>query len=128
MFSVGFLAVIFYRQSHPGVAIKAANGARLGAFGGLMCFGVFAAIVAIAASVPELRMKFRDQILENAQRWVASRPADPQFQAALEQMKTPEGFVMMLIMGGVLLLVVSVVLGVLGGALGGGIFGRRDQG
>lgn len=126
MFSVGFLAVIFYRQGHPGVAIKAGNGARLGAFGGLMCFGVVAAITAIATSVPELRTKFREQIL--AQKWVASRPADPQFQAALEQMKTPEGFVMMLIMAGVLLLVLSIVLGVLGGALGGGIFGRRDQG
>lgn len=135
MFSVGFLAVMFYRQGHPGVAIRAANGARLGAFGGLMFFAVVAALVAVAAIVPELRLKLHDQmienraqILQNAEKWAASRPSDPQVQAALEQMKSSEGFIMMAITLGVLFLVLAILLGILGGALGGGIFGRRGQG
>ncbi len=127
MFSVGFLSVIFYRQGHPGMSIKAGQGARLGAFGGLLCFGVMALLSAFAVTVPELRSKFQQQIVDNAQKWAATHPSDPQIQAALDQMKTPEGFVMMLILGGILLLVLAIVLGTLGGTLSGAIFGRRDR-
>lgn len=127
MFSAGFLAVVFYRQWSSGGAISAGSGGKLGALGGFFCFGLMALLVAFAAMVPELRTKFREGIIENAQKWSAAHGGDAQVQSALEQMKTPEGFVMMLIFGGILLLVCSIVLGALGGALGGGIFGRRDR-
>jgi hypothetical protein len=77
--------------------------------------------------VPELRTKFREAIIENAQKWATAHGGDAQVQAALDQMKTPEGFVMMLILGGILLLISSILLGALGGALSGGIFGRRNR-
>lgn len=127
MFSAGFLAVVFYRQAGSGVAISAGSGGKLGALGGFFCFAFLALLVAFAAMVPELRAKFRDEVLANAQKWSAAHGGDAQVQAALDQMKTPEGFVMMLIFGGILLLACSIVLGALGGALGGGIFGRRDR-
>ena len=127
MFSAGFLAVVFYRQSRSGVAISAASGGKLGALGGFFCFALMALLVALASMVPELRTKFRGEVLENAQKWAAAHGGDAQVQAALDQMKTPEGFVIMLVFGGILLLVSSVVLGALGGALGGSIFGRRDR-
>jgi hypothetical protein len=127
MFSAGFLAVVFYRQARSGRAISAGTGGKLGALGGFFCFALLALLVAFSAMVPELRAKFRDGIIENAQKWAAAHGGDAQVQAALDQMKTPEGFVTMLIFGGILLLVCSVVLGALGGALGGSIFGRRDR-
>lgn len=127
MFSAGFLAVVFYRQARSGGVISPRSGGKLGALGGFLCFALMALLVAFAAMVPELRAKFRDEILANAQKWAAAHRGDTQVQAALEQMKTPEGFVMMLIFGGILLLVFSIVLGALGGALGGSIFGRRDR-
>jgi hypothetical protein len=128
MFSVGFLAVVFYRQGRPGMVIKPSTGARLGAFGGLLWFGITAVLGALAATVPEMRTKMREQITENIQKSAASHPADPRIQAVVDQMKTPEGFAVMLILFGILLLVVCIVLGILGGALGGAIFGRREQG
>ena len=127
MFSAGFLAIVLYRQRGTGVGITAASGGKLGALSGFFCFALMALLVAFAAMVPDLRTKFREGILENAQKWAASHGGDAQVQAALDQMKTPEGFVMMLIFGGILLLISSIVLGALGGALGGGIFGRRDR-
>lgn len=127
MFSAGFLAVVFYRQARSGVAISPTSGGKLGALSGFFCFALMALLVASAAMVPELRAKFRDEVLANAQKWATAHGGDAQVQAALDQMKTPEGFVMMLIFGGILLLVSSVVLGALGGALGGSIFGRRDR-
>jgi hypothetical protein len=127
MFSAGFLAVVFYRQARSGGAISAGSGGKLGALSGFFCFALMAVLVAFAAMVPELRTKFREGIIENAQKWAAAHGGDAQVQTALDQMKTPEGFVMMLIFGGILLLVFSVILGALGGALGGSIFGRRDR-
>ena len=127
MLSVGFLAVVLYRQRRPGAVVRAGIGGRLGAFSGLLSFGITALLAALAAMAPDFRTKMRSQIIENAQKWAGSHPGDPQVQAALEQLKTPQGLVMMLIVGGVLLLLLSMALGGLGGALGGAILGRRHR-
>jgi hypothetical protein len=127
IFSAGFLAVVLCRQGQPGAFIRAGAGIRLGALSGLLSFGITSLLVSLAAMVPEFRAKMREQILENAQKWAGAHPADPQVQAALDQLKTPQGFVMMVIIGGALLLVLSIVLGGFGGALAGAIFNRRDR-
>jgi len=126
MFSAGFLSVLLYRQIRPGIAIGAATGARLGALGGLLWFGIAAVLAAAAATVPDLRAKIQEQVIDNATKWAAAHPPDPRIQAGLDQLKTPEGFVMMLIIGGVMMLVISVVLSTVGGSLAGALFGRRD--
>jgi hypothetical protein len=127
MLSVGFLAVVFYRHGQGGLAIRAGTGVRLGAFSGLLCFGLTALLLALAAAIPDLREKLRGQLLENANKWAATHPSDPRIQTLLDQLKTPEGFIMALIIGGAMLFVLSIVLGSLGGVLGGAIFRRRDR-
>lgn len=127
MFSVGFLSVIFSRQRNPDTKLQAGAGFRLGALGGLFCCGITASLLALAAMVPASRAKLHQQILENAEKWAGSHPGDPQIQAALDQLKTPEGFVTMMIVAGIMLLVVSIVLGGLGGSLGAAILGRRQR-
>ncbi len=122
----GFLAVALYSRRNPG-PMRATRGAQLGAISGVFCFGITAVFLAVAATAPDLRAKIRTQIIEGAEKWAASRPADPQVQAALEQLKTPEGLVMMLVIGAVVFSVLFVVLASLGGALGGAILGRRDR-
>ena len=126
-FSVGFLSVVFYRQGQPTAGLKPSLGLRLGALGGTICFGITVAFIAIAATVPDLRIKMHQQILDNADKWAGSHPGDPQIQAALDQLKTPEGFVTAMIIGGILLLVISILLGGLGGSLGAAILGRRPR-
>ena len=125
--SAGFLAVVFYRQRQIGAVLKARAGARLGALSGVLCFGFTVLLVALAATVSDVRTKIQEPIVQNAQKWAASHPADPQIQAALEQMKTPGGLVLILFVLAIFLFVLSVACATLGGALGGAIFGRRDR-
>ena len=127
MFSVGFLSVVFYRQSQPNSGLKAGIGLRLGALGGMLCCGITATLLAAGATVQDLRAKMHQQILENAEKWAGAHPGDPQIQAALDQLRTPEGFVTAMIAGGILLLVISIVLGGLGGSVGAAILGRRPR-
>jgi hypothetical protein len=126
LLGAGFLAVVFYRQQMPGLSVKAAAGARLGALSGLLFFACLA-LVSAAGVVVMGGAKAREQIYEGAQKWMASRAADPQMQAALDQFKTPDGFAVALIGGCLLLLVFCVVLACIGGSLGGIVFGPRDR-
>lgn len=123
--SVGFLAVIFARQGHPGNVVRIPEAIRLGAFSGLLSFGLTVLIIAFASTMPDLRAKLHDGILANAEKWAAARPSDAQIQAAIEQLKTPDGFMAAMIVGGVMLFVISIVLGAFGGIAGATIFGRK---
>lgn len=121
----GFLAVALYRWRTAG-PVRAGLGARLGAISGALCFGVLTAFISLAATVPDLRSRMRDQFLEVIQKTAESRPGNTQVQAVLDQIKTPEGFITVLIIWSVLLLIFSIVLATVGGALGGAILSRRD--
>jgi hypothetical protein len=122
----GFLAVALYRQRTAG-AVRAGLGAKLGAISGILCFGISAVFVALAATVPDFRVKIRAQILDEIQKAAATRAGDPQVQAALDQLKTPEGLAMMLVIGSALLFVFFIAIASLGGALGGAIMSRQDR-
>jgi hypothetical protein len=122
----GFLAVALYSRHNSGT-MRAGRGAQLGAISGVFCFAITAVFLALASTAPDVRTKIRGQIIEGAEKWASARPADPQVQAALEQLKTQEGLVMMLIIGGIVFSVIFVALASLGGALGGAILGRRDK-
>ena len=123
----GFLAVVFYRQSRQGLGITPAFGARLGALAGFVCFCMVTVISAVGAAIPELRAKMHDQIMENFQKVAAARPPDPRMQQLLDLIKTPEGFAIMLIFMGIALLVVSLILGALGGVIGGRLLRVRNH-
>lgn len=112
----GFLAVAFYRRRHPGTVVRAGLGARLGAASGLFCSMFLGIALGIAATVPEIRAKLHEQMLEAMQK-AASRGGD------VEVLKTPEGLVMLMMVG----VVVFILLATLGGALGGALLGRRDR-
>ena len=127
MLSVGFLAVIFYRQRRPGLLLKPFAGARLGALGGLLWFAmstILESVVVLALHKgPEIRAAVLAKIDE-----AAARTSDPQALAMLAHVKTPGGLEVLMICGIIFTFVASIVLSGLGGALGGAIFGRRDKG
>ncbi len=128
MFSTGFLSVVFYRQGRPNIRMKPTMGARLGAYSGLLCFGIMALMLSVVATIPDLRGKMHDQIVGLVDQQAAvSNAGDPQVQKVLAWIRTPEGFAFMLLFVGIASLVIYVLLGALGGALGGTIFGRRKQ-
>ncbi len=125
--SAGFLAVVFYRQGQQNLGLRPVAAARLGAFSGLLFFGLTAVFATVAAMVPDLRAKLHEQILEGMRKGASSYPADPRIELMLRKVQTPEGFAMLLILLALFLLVVFTLLGGVGGMIAGTIFGRREQ-
>ena len=126
MLSVGFLAVVFYRQRRPEIRIKARTGAALGALGGLLWFAMSSImevlIVIFLHKGPELRTALVARIQE-----AASQTTDPQVLAMFERFKTPGGLEFLMLTALILAFFASLVLGGLGGALGSAILGRRAK-
>ena len=126
MVSVGFLAVIFYRQRRPEIMIKAASGAGIGSLAGLLWFAMSSVFEALTVTFfhkgPELRSAILSKIQETA-----SQTTDPQVLALFDRVKTPEGFEFLMIAGLIFAFFASIILGGFGGALGGAILGRRRR-
>jgi hypothetical protein len=126
MISVGFLAVVFYRQGRPGIKLKTASGAGLGALAGLLWFAISSifetSIVLFLHKGPELRTALIAKIQE-----AAAQTSDPQVLAVFDRFKTPGGLEFLMVMGLIFAFLASIVLGGLGGTLGAAILGRRDR-
>jgi hypothetical protein len=126
MFSVGFLAVVFYRQSQRGIMIKTSSGAALGALGGLLWFAMSSIFEALVVIFLHKGPDLRNELLAKIQQ-AASQTSDPQVVAVFERFKSQGGLEFLMLMGLVFAFLASIVLGSLGGALGGAILGRRDR-
>ncbi len=127
MVSVGFLAVVFYRQRRPAIAITPFAGARLGALSGLLWFAMSSILGAVVILVMNKGPEIQKALIEVIQQAI-SRTSDPQAVAMLERFKSPEGLQFLMVFGIVSSLIAAIVLACLGGALGGTIFGRRNKG
>jgi hypothetical protein len=68
----------------------------------------------------------REKVMDALQQ-AATRSNDPQVQAAFEQLKTPEGITLMLVVGVIFLFFVSIAAGSLSGALTGTFLGRGKR-
>jgi hypothetical protein len=127
LLAAGFLAVVFHRQRRPGILLTALEGAKVGSLAGILCCGILSLLVGFAATVPDVRAKMQDQYIAGAQRAAAWLPPNPDIQARIDLLKTPQGFREALIEAGIAFFVFSVVLAGVGGALGGVILGRRNK-
>jgi hypothetical protein len=127
MIGAGFLSVVFHRQRLRGTAPNSISGAGIGALAGLFFFALITGMMALASAFPDVRSKFREQLVEYVQKVAASRPSEPQLQTLVEQLKTPEGFTIVMIAFGCLLLILAPVIAGIGGALAGALFGRRSK-
>ena len=126
MFSVGFLAVVFYRQRRREITIKATAGAALGALGGLLWFAMSSVLEALIVIFLHKGPELRNELVVRIQQ-AASQTSDPQVLAVFERLKTQGGLEFVMLTGLVFAFLASLVLGGLGGALGATILGRRDK-
>lgn len=126
MASVGFLAVVFYRQRRPGIMVKAAAGAGIGAMAGLLWFAMSSIVEALVVIFLHKGPELRNELIVRIQQ-AASQSSDPQVLAVFERLKTQSGLEFLMLAGLVFAFLASIVLGGLGGALGGAILGRRDR-
>jgi hypothetical protein len=123
----GFLAVALYRRRNPEIAIHARTGARLGAVCGFFCFGMTAILAALRVAILHEGGKIRATLLDFIQQQSVRYP-DPQSQPTLDFLRSPAGLLMMCVFSLVVGLIIFVLLGMLGGALGGVGLSRRDRG
>lgn len=126
MFSVGFLAVVFYRQSNPGSEIKAWAGARLGALSGLLWFATSAVLGALRVLLMHQGPEIQKTLLQVIDQ-TASRTNDPQAIAILDRFKSPDGLEFLMVFILIFGFFTAIVLGAAGGALSGTIMGRRNK-
>ena len=122
----GLLAVAFSRRRGPGVVIRPATGARLGAISGLLLFGMSTIFETLAVAVLHTGADLRSEMMDKIQQAAARYPG-PEVQPFLDFAKSPGGFAFMIVASLIFGLVAFVALGSLGGALGARFMGRRDR-
>lgn len=122
----GFLAASFSQRQSPGSAIRPAAGAKLGAFSGLLLFGISTILEMLAGVVlhrgPEIRAAMMDKVQQ-----AAARYPGPEVQPFLEFVKSPSGFAFILVVSLIFGLVAFMILGGLGGAVCAAFSGRRSR-
>ncbi len=130
MLGGGALAVSFYHRRRPASDVTSGMGARLGAVTGVLGFFIFAGLTAVRLFVEvvvlhmgaQIRSEMR-QIMEQS----AARNPDPQVQAMMQWMTSPQGFATFVTLGMLLFFMAFVVFCSAGGALGASLFGRRAR-
>lgn len=125
--SAGFLSVVFYRHGQQNLAIRLAAAIRVGAFGGLLNAGFMVLVTALAATVPDLRSQMHEKLVDMAQKAVVANSANPVADWMLHELKTPDGFFLVVVVSCAAGLVMSLLLGGAGGAIAGAIFRRRER-
>ena len=122
----GFLAVSLYRRRNPEIAMHARLGARLGALCGFFCSCMTAILAAVRVALLHEGEEVRRLLLDSIQQQ-AGRYPDPQFQATLDFIRSPAGLAFMMVFLAIFGLIVLLLLGTAGGALGGVAFGRKPR-
>jgi hypothetical protein len=125
LFGSGIVAVAAYNRRNPGPKLNARSGAQLGAAAGLIFSAISAVFFAIFVAVLQAGGDIRRDLMDQLQQF-ASRSNDPQVQATLNLIKTPEGM-SKVIVGMLGFLVISIVAASIAGALTGFFFARRGR-
>jgi hypothetical protein len=122
----GFLAAAFSQRRSPGLIIRPAAAARLGAFSGLLLFAMStlleALVVAVLHKGPEIQAEMLDKVQQ-----AATRYPGPQVEPFLDFVKSPGGFAFMVVFSLFFGLVAFLVLGAVGGAISAAFVGRRSR-
>ena len=122
----GFLAATFSQRRSPGTTIRPAMAARLGAFSGLLLFGISTVLETLVVIVLHKGPEIRGEMLDKVQQAAARYPG-PQVEPFLEFVKSPGGFAFMMVASLVFGLVAFLILGGLGGVVSAALGRRRDR-
>jgi hypothetical protein len=117
MVAGGALAVTLYRRKQPQANPSLGAGALLGALSGFLGCSVFVVLTVAGAVLTDSGAKIKEKLFESLDQ-SAARSNEPQMQEVLQYLKSPEGFVVMVVVAVVFLLVLFLVFSSLGGAIG----------
>lgn len=123
MVLTGILAVLLYYRA-GGVPLPAARIARLGAMAGAIAFAATSLFTVLIVVLANKQNEIRDTMMKAMDQRVAN-PSDPEVQAALRWLHSPEGFAVVLAFSMVLALLLSMLLSAVGSVLSSGLL--RDR-
>ena len=106
-------AIARYRRNCP-LAIRAGQGARMGALMGVMSFGFF--LACFLATITVWRTQYRELMIARINEIAAQNP-DPQTQQMMQGMATPHGLIVFTAIGLGTILLIFLVIGMGSGAL-----------
>jgi hypothetical protein len=123
----GVLSVWLYARGKDPNEIVTGTGARLGAVTGLFSYFIYGIIV--AAQISTQRGLIEETMRKAIEQAVARNP-NPETQAMMNQIMTPEGIATILTVSAVIFLFVFLIFGALGGSIGAAMLRNRnhDQG
>jgi hypothetical protein len=111
----GAFSVLLYVRGNNKQPVSAGAGARLGAVTGLFSFAVYCLIA--AAELSSQRGEILNTVRKALEEAAAKNP-NPQAQTVVQQMMTPAGIAMLLVLAAIIFLFTFLILSSLGGAAG----------
>jgi hypothetical protein len=125
--SAGFLSVLLYRRRNPAFNPTPGMGAKLGAVSGALAFAFLTAFLVLWATIFRTAGQIRQTVMEAVEQSAARSSNPPQAQQALEFLKTPAGFVVMMVVVLITMFVVFLIFSSVGGAIGAVLLRRKDR-
>ena len=122
----GALSVALYRRRAQTPELSPRAGFRLGALTGLIASVISLVLTALATLMAHGENELRE-VITNSIHQAQERAGDPQSREAMKYFLTPEGMMIMMILGSVFVVVAFVLLGGLGGALSGSLRGKGSR-
>ena len=120
----GFVGVLLYRRRSSAPAPSPGAGFRLGVLSGVFSFAIFTILTAVNTLAFHAQKEFRNAMIE-AVRHAQARNPDPQARQMLEYFTSPQGLVVMMALGFVLICIAFVLLSGLGGAMSAALLRRK---
>ena len=125
--AAGALAVRIYRHRSGQPTLLPGAGARIGAVSGVFGFGFFCVLAAVGTALLKGGAELKAALLTSLEQ-AAARSQDPQAQAVLEKLRTPEGLMLVLAFSLAFVFFLFVALSSLGGALAASMSNKRRKG
>jgi hypothetical protein len=125
MVLTGILAALLYHRAGGG-ALPTSKAARLGGMAGAISFAASSLFGVFGIVVLHAQNEFRE-VLMRAMDQRVTNPSDPQVQAALQWLHSPEGFAVALGISMVMALILSMLFSGIGCVIGGVLFRDRTR-
>lgn len=125
MVLTGILAALLYHRANAGT-LRGGKAARLGAMAGAIAFAATALLTVLAVVLLNSQQKFHDLMMQAIEQGVANQ-SEPEVQAFLQWLHTPQGFGTVLAFGMLGALLLSMLFSAVGGLIGSTLFRDRSQ-
>jgi len=125
MVLTGILAALLYHRANAGT-LRSGKAARLGAMAGAIAFAATSLLTVLAIVLLNSQQQFHDLMMKAVEQGVANR-SDPEVQAFLQWLHTPQGFGIVLAFGMAGALLLSMLFSAVGGVIGSTLFRNRSQ-